>query len=281
MRKSFIGILSLIVFLSFNSIALAAENKELDKFEINSKLHVPEVSVSPNSYILDYKVGDVTGDKIEDGVILVGVREGGSETAFIKNINIIIQNGNTKAFKKFMPGPMDSGYEPKLLLGDFNGDKIPDILVSIATGGSGGTSFYSLISFKDSKVKHLFDQEKFSYGLNFDVLFRENFKVEIKSKELRKSFTLDLSDKKDDYIELKVYDSQGKLLAPTTTGFAAGIIALEPVDSDNNGTYDLVTLQRFAGIANADTVGYASETWKYEGGKFALKNIEVSREITR
>jgi hypothetical protein len=280
MRKGFTGILSILIFLSFNRIAMAAENKELDKFEINSKFQVPGVSVSPNSYILDYKIGDVTGDKIKDGVVLIGSKEGGAETAYIKNINIVVQNGSTKAFKKFMPGPMDSGYEPKLLLGDFNGDKIPDILVSIASGGSGGTSFYSLISFKDSKVQPLFDQEKFSNGLNFDILFKENFKVEIKNKELKKGFTLDLSDRKEDYIEMKVYNSEGKLLAPAK-GFTAGIIALDPVDSDNNGTYDLITIQRFAGIANADTVGYASETWKYEGGKFVLKNIEVSREINR
>jgi hypothetical protein len=281
MRKGFVSILPLFIFISLNTAAFAAvENKELDKFEINSKFQAPGVSVSPNSYILDYKTGDVTGDKVEDGIILIGTKEAGAETAYIKNINIIVQDGSTKVFKKFMPGPLESGYEPKLLLGDFNGDKVSDILTSIANGGSGGTYYYSLIGCKDSKIQPLFDQVKFSKGLDFEILFRDNFKAEVKNKELKKNFTLDLSDRKDDYLEMKVYDDKGKLLAPVT-GFTAGIISLNPIDSDNNGTYELVTIQRLAGIANADTVGYVTAMWKYERGKLVVKSLEASREINR
>lgn len=278
MKKCLFIPMLLFSFILNSAAVKAEENPAQGDFQIDSQFNVPDVEIRPDTYVLDYKSDDVNGDGVKDSVILIGIREGGLHSAYVKNINVVVKDGKTAAYKKFMTGPIDSGYEPRLYLGDFNGDRVVDIFTSIAAGGSGGTSMYSITAFKDSNIVYLFNQVEFSEGLKFEVLFKDKFRVEVINKETKKKFTIDVSDKKSDYIELKVYNKKGKLLNPIT-GVANPISLLQPVNKDNNGSLELYSVQRLTGIANADTIGYATATWKYEENKFVLKRLNVSKEI--
>jgi hypothetical protein len=277
--KKYVFISMLFSFFILNSASTKAEeNPSQQDFQIDKQFNVPDVEIRPDTYVLDYKSDDVNGDGIKDGVILIGTREGGLINTYVKNINIVVKDGKTSAYKKFMPGQIDSGYEPKLYLGDFNRDKIPDIFTTIATGGSGGTSMYSITAFRDNKITYLFNQVEFSQGLKFDIQFKDKFKVDVTNKETGKRFKLDVSDRKTDYVELKVYNDNGKLLN-LVTGAANPISLLQPVNKDTDGSLELYSVQRLTGIANADTIGYAAATWRYEENKFVLKKLDVSTEI--
>lgn len=41
----------------------------------------------------------------------------------------------------------NAGYDPSIFLGDFTGDGVEEILISIPTGGSGGTYYHYIYSF--------------------------------------------------------------------------------------------------------------------------------------
>ncbi|XOS91296.1 hypothetical protein ACLMAB_22260 [Brevibacillus laterosporus] len=169
-------------------------------------------------------------------------------------------------------GKENTGYdEATLYLGAFNADKHKDILVSAPTGGNGGLSTFSLLTFSDNKIVPLADQELLNKGVEYDVVFKDGFKVEISSKATGKKETLDVSKNKKEYVETKVYDNNGKLLQETT-GWADGLSVLTPVDVDKNGVLELQAVQSISGAYHADRLGAAKTTWTLKNGKLEVTN---------
>lgn len=224
-----------------------------------------------NELIITKQVGDVTGDGMPDTVFLTGKK---SEflTNFIENIAVNVQNGRTGKIVR-IPLKVNEGYNPKLFLGDFTNNGTLDILVGIPTGGTGGFVYYYLLSFYGNNFRYLFDPEKINQGLKFDVNYRDNYKVDVSSKELGRNFVIDVSSKKDMYEQSKIYNKKGKLIRPYK-GFVNALSSLVPVRNPD-GSYNLQSLQRITGIANADTLGYVQGTWKYENGMLRLQNVTV------
>ena len=120
-------------------------------------------TIYPN--IVSYARADVNGDRIPDNVYLAGIKTPSSP--FIQNITLVIQDGMTGMFTS-IPLKENAGYNPTLFLGDFTGDGVADILVSIASGGSGGIMYHYIYSFINNVARLLFDfntyNEQFKYG---------------------------------------------------------------------------------------------------------------------
>ena len=108
-------------------------------------------------YVIDYARADVTGDGEADEIFLVGNKPSGTDSPYFDNIELMIQDGVTKKYIK-IKFKENSGYNPTLFLGDFTGNKVLDILVSIDSGGSGAIGFYYIYSVLNNKPKQLFDK---------------------------------------------------------------------------------------------------------------------------
>ena len=95
--------------------------------------------------MLDWKTGDVNGDGVLDTVYLYGQVDG-PPGIFADNITLVIQDGRSnKSTTVHLKN--NAGYNARLFLGDFNKDTVPDIMVSIDTGGVGDmASFISIPS---------------------------------------------------------------------------------------------------------------------------------------
>jgi hypothetical protein len=117
--------------------------------------------LSQNTLILDFKYGDVTGDGISDNIYLIGEKNFDEESNFIENIRLVIIDGATY-FVEIISFESDGGYNPRLFLGDFTGNKVDDSLISIFSGGSGGMSWYYIFSCLNNKVKKIFDYEVYN-----------------------------------------------------------------------------------------------------------------------
>lgn len=234
-------------------------------------------SSAPPSYKIKEHVfaqanADVNGDGVKDYIQLTGTSDLEFSTIYVDNIKLNVYDGKTDKVTHIPVSKINSGYTPRLFLVDINKDKAEEMLVSIPSGGSGGMETYSLISFKNNKIAYLFDPEKFSYGLEYDVEFKEGFKVDVHVKETNKTYSLDISNMKDIYIELKVYDKEGKLLQ-STSGMRNPLSGLEV--KVINGKNQLVSLQRVVGTSNAETLGYVKGTWDIENNEVKLVNVEV------
>jgi len=223
------------------------------------------------SNIVAFAYGDVNGDNVLDYVYLTGIRTPNS--GFIRDIMLNIKDGKT-GIKQSTKLASDAGYGPALFLGDFTGDKINDILVSIASGGSGGIMFYYLFSDINNQIKMLFNYEDFNNKYSYKVEYRDNYQVMVKNLELGTKFIIDITYKGTDYLN-EIYRPNGELKEPIE-GWVDPLSGLYPIDFDGNGIYELLGYQSIAGRYHADSLGYVQSVLKWNGKKFYLRDQYIA-----
>lgn len=221
--------------------------------------------------VVSYASGDVTGDRIPDNVYLTGIKSPASP--FIQYITLLVQDGRTGSIKS-VPLRENAGYNPTIFLGDFTGNGVEDILISIATGGSGGIMYHYIYSFVGNTPKLIFDFNLYNKQYQYEVSYQDNYKVEVVSKVNNKKYFIDISIKGAEYLN-EIYDENGKLKSPIT-GFVNPLSGLYPVDFDSNKVYELLAYQKIAGRYNADSLGYVLNTLGWLDNRFVLQNQYVA-----
>lgn len=213
--------------------------------------------------IIQAKRGDVNGDGIPDTVYVTGNKT--ADSPFIQDITLVIQDGRTGRLTPISPRE-NAGYNPTVFLGDFTGDRVDDILLGIASGGSGGFMYYYIYSDVNNIPHMLFDYNVFNNFYQYDVTYKDNYRVEVINKRTMIRYVIDITYKGPQYLA-EIYDGNGKLKAPIS-GFVNGLSGLYPVDFDSNGVYELIGYQKIAGQYNADSLGYILTSLRWNGRAF-------------
>lgn len=225
---------------------------------------------SENNYLLDIKIGDVTGDGILDQVSLYGKKQASSEI-FADNVTIVIEDGRTHKIYIITP-KFNSGYNVRVFLGDFTKNNINDIKISIDSGGSGGYGFFYIYSFNGHNFKEIFNFDNYNKEYKFKVDYADFYKVDVANVVLNKLFVLDISYKGYDYLS-QYYSENGKLKKPVQ-GEVLALSALIPIVNDEKfNYYDLLAFQRIIGTSNSDTLGYIQNFLSWDGEKFAFSKM--------
>lgn len=223
------------------------------------------------TYLLDVKIGDVNGDGILDKVFLYGNKPDGATGIFTDNITVVIEDGRRNKTKTFTP-EFNSGYNPRLFLGDFTKDNVDDIKVSIDSGGSGGYGYYYIYSFKNNELKEIFNFDKYNTEFKYKVDYADLYKVDVSNVMLNKLFILDISYKGHDYLS-QYYAENDKLKEPVH-GEVLAISSLVPmVNDEKNNTFDLLAFQRIIGTTNSDTLGFIENMLSWDGEKFTSNRM--------
>lgn len=217
--------------------------------------------------------GDVNGDGVLDTVYLYGQVDG-PPSIFADDITLVIQDSRT--YKRTMIHPKNNaGYNARLFLGDFNKDYLADIMVSIDTGGSGGSGIFYIYSFKSNHLQELFDVDHYNEKYTFQVIYEDYYKVRVENLQLIKLFIIDISNKGSDYLA-QYYDENGILRNPVI-GEVLALAALNPIITNNKSHhYDLLALQRIIGPTNADTLGYVENFLRWKDIQFVSNRMSVS-----
>jgi len=215
--------------------------------------------------------GDVNGDGIPDNVYLTGIKT--PDSLFIQQITLVIQDGRT-GMVRYVPLKSNAGFNPTLFLGDFTGDGVKDIFISIASGGSGGIMFYYTYSYVCNTPKLLFDYEVFNGTYQYQVTYQDYYKVEVINVTEGTKYVIDITNKDQDYLN-EIYDAEGKLKSPIE-GFVNPLSGLYPIDFDSDGVYELLAYQRVSGRFAADDLGYLLTTLRWNGNRFALVNQSLA-----
>lgn len=211
---------------------------------------------------------DVTGDGRLDNVALVGSKMDLDSPYYDKLFIVVSSPGQTQVII-----PLQGGYYPNMQFCDFIGDKLPQIYVSAETGGSGGLSNYYLYSLKNNVPTAIPLPEP----LRVKATFKKNYVVQMKIEETGKSYKIDIKDRKDEYEKFGVYHN-GKPVKPIIVNVDAYSL-LKPVSKEGSGRCDLIGVQRITGIANADTLGYATSLWQWKKGRWVLKDSAVVKSL--
>ena len=222
---------------------------------------------------MDWRTGDVNGDGVADTVYLYGQVDG-APGIFADHIILVIQDGRT--FKSTtVHFKNNAGYNARLFLGDFNKNSVPDIMVSIDTGGSGGYGIFYIYSFKNNRLHELFDVDDYNDKHIFQAHYEDFYKVLVESPQLNASFIIDISNREPDYLA-QYYDEHGLLKQPVQGGVLA-LGALYPIVTTNkNNYYDLLASQRIIGTVNADTLGVVENHLTWEDDQFISNRLTVS-----
>lgn len=218
------------------------------------------------SNVVAFVRGDVTGDRIPDDVYLTGVKT--TDSPFIQNITLVVRDGRAGTSKSVVLPSENAGYNPTLYLNDFTGDGVYDILISITSGGSGGIMYYYIYSFVNNISKLLFDYNVYNGEYQYEVNYKDFYKVEVISNKNNAKYLLDILYKGPQYLN-EIYDSNGRLKSPIS-GFVNPLSGLYPVDFDANKVYELLAFQKIAGRYNADALGFIQNILKWENNKFVL-----------
>lgn len=221
--------------------------------------------------VVSFARGDVTGDRIPDNVYLTGIKT--PDSPFTQNITLLVQDGRTGSYSH-VPLRDNAGYNPTLFLGDFTGNGVADILISINSGGSGGIMYHYIYSFVNNKAQLLFDFNVYNEQYQYTVIYQDNYKVEVVSKRNKQKYIIDISTRDPEYLR-EIYNPNGKLKSPIA-GFVNPLSGLYPVDFDSNGVYELLAYQKIAGRYNADSLGYFLNTLGWKGNQFVLQNQNVA-----
>lgn len=229
---------------------------------------------SPDSHspsVVSYACGDVTGDRVPDHVYLTGRMTAGSP--YIQNITLVVQDGRSGKVTR-VPLRENAGYNPTLFLGDFTGNGVDDILISMATGGSGGIMYHYIYSFVNNRPKLLFDFDVYNEQYQYEVTYQNDYKVKVVSLINNETYIIDISLRDSSYLN-EIYDENGKLKTPIT-GFVNPLSGLYPVDFDSDQQFELLAYQKIAGRYNADSLGYVLNTLAWSGDRFVLQNQNVA-----
>jgi hypothetical protein len=228
-----------------------------------------ENTIKPN--IVFKIIGDVNGDKVPDGVFLTGIPTASSQ--FIEDITLIVKDGRTGRLIR-VPLSDNAGYNPRAFLGDFNGDGVKDIFISIDSGGSGGIMYHYIYSFMDNIPQLMFDFNVYNEEYEYQITYKDNYIVDAISDINNEKYLIDISLREKDYLN-EIYNNNGTL-KETISGFVNPLSGLYPVDFDSDGIYELLAYQKIAGRYNADALGYFLNTLKLQDDSFTLYNQNVA-----
>lgn len=240
--------------------------------EEDSKFLVEDMKAPSNIYILDKKIADVTGDEVDDTIYLIGHKINTADR-FSDKLNIVVRNGATNN-REMTDLKKIGGYEGKLFVGDFSGDKVKDVMIIAPTGGSGGIVEHIIVNFNAPEPIVIFNQNN-NAGAKFTGNFVDGFKAELVNQNTARSITVDLNAKKDMYVTSQIYSKDGVLLKEVKP-ITYPLSLLEPVDIDGDCTYELKGIQSIKGAYGADTISNVYSFWKFENDQWTAKQIEVS-----
>lgn len=207
--------------------------------------------------------GDLTGDGKPEIVYLTGVQRTGS--AAWQRIRLEIMDGANGRMTRLALEP-DTGYDPRLFVGNMTGGGKQDLLVSIDSGGSGAITAYTIFAFMDGAYCRVFDTERYQPG--YRVSYEDHFAVRADSLDNRRSYLIDISGRDKAYLA-EIYDENGALRQPVE-GFVDPVSLLAPADIDQDGILELLAWQRISGLYHADALGDFINTLAWDGQRFAL-----------
>lgn len=264
MKTIWFVVILIVVATIFINLNFNSETEEFKPVEINVGDEFKGIDYKNTMYVINYVIGEVTGDNENDMIILVGEKEEVNNT-MAKNVDLIVFDTVNKNFLNAGLKKLD-GRSPNLILNDLTGDNVNDIIVTLEDDNK--EKNIRIITNKDNKLKEIFG-DKENKGIYFYGEVIDGVKAHVKCTKLKKELYLDLADKKEELIKNKKIDESGKIIYENKKIITSGFKTLEIVEL--NGQKGIQTTQIIYAFDRNEIVDEITAIWKYENGKWQIK----------
>lgn len=238
----------------------------------------------PGETLIAVDHADVNGDGTKDLLLLTGLRAE-PKSAYIANHTLTLVDGSS-AKRRILPlGEESGGYAATLTHEDFNGDRAADVLIRIPTGGSGGIVRAILLSLSGPEPAVLFDAfndlgaNSTANGLSYVIAVVGHSRLDVTAswdeKAYRLSLPLDISQSN---AEERVPMKSNEEANAERRGFIDPFGRVDPVDTNGDGTFELVGYQKIWVDYHANSIAYAKSVWAWDGSRMALADLTVQSE---
>ena len=236
--------------------------KTIDEF-VKNDLGIPNAIVSE-------------GHKVQNGVVYFVDEPYEDSEDFFTNRYMIADTGERFIIEELFNGVG----KLKIYYVDVDGEKGEEIVVHMNTGGNGGYGIHISYVFRldENKFFSLFDSETDTWMRNaFKSELKADYKAVITCREAAFEKVIDLSKRKSMY-DNNVFDSQGNPINNHKIWFDSSFYRFEPVDTDNDGIYEIVCRQYSSLYSHIDFTGIAQLTLKCSGSMFEIIDADFSEE---
>ena len=264
-------IILMIVAISLIAFAFSFLNSEPKVVESPIDIEIGKifsaVEYPQEMYILNYKIADLTGDSVNDVVILVGEKES-PEKIDAKNMDIVLYDGVLQKYSNANLKKLE-GASGRLELTDLTGDSLNDIVIILETGEKTGEKMIRVVTIEQQKLKEIW-KAKDNHFIRFTGNFIDGFKVSLINRKLNINKELDLQNSSNKWIENGVFEQSGKCVVNDnfkikTTSF----VEIEFVQL--TGSMGIKTKQRIITGDNKNLIEEINLIWKYEEGEWQIK----------
>lgn len=223
-----------------------------------------------NGEVADSIQADLNGDGKDDEIVLSGRKQENGDP-YMHQITLVVTDGKTGKTASASIGSNDVGYDPKLAVGSFTGEDEKELLISMATGGSGGIMIYSLLNYRDGEINTVVSQDELNKGLVLKTACLPGFLLSLTDQSTGYTVDIDLAKGIDDYIAMEFYDASGQLLKEPMV-LVDGYSLMEVQDTNGDGIDELLGIQAISVGAHVNQVALARSVWSAKNG--SLKLIE-------
>ncbi|WXR62790.1 hypothetical protein WG909_06135 [Peptostreptococcaceae bacterium AGR-M142] len=209
------------------------ENRGNTKANKNNGTEIKKVfsDEDKNCYILDKKYSDITGDNGLDEISLVGYKKNQCDE-YSYEIFIVVKDSKTSKSIKINYKDFD-GYESKLYIADFDGDKINDILAYSKKEKELDSTNNHILTFKDFIIRDIFAND---IPTDMEINLLNNYIISLKYQDKEVKTVLN-NDVKNYYKGKKVYINS-KLQNKNQNLKISKISYLVPLDINMDGDFE-------------------------------------------
>ena len=166
------------------------------------------------------------------------------------------------------------GFESKFEMKNFTSKDKVDLLLSVQ-GNQSETARFLIVAIESHRGKIIYDSEKVMPP-TIVGRFIDRYRAEMFVEENGYRALIDLSSRKAAYDRRQVYNEGSGILRNSVNVWKSGQSLLQPIDTDNDGIYELKGITNVSGLGRADLIAYVETTLKYANGAWQILDIWIA-----
>ena len=196
------------------------------------------------------------------------------KSPYDKSLLLAVVNEKSGETHAIQPAEV-AGYEADIELAHFRDKQRTEIFLSMDSGGSGGYGYYYVVAF-DGRAGHFLyrsDSDRLPYRVQ--GFFLDNFRCLVKVGGTHREAVIDLTSRKNTFIEAGVYDQSGKRQRQIELDVDP-FSAMRPVDTNGDGIHELRGTAAYSAVFHANGICTATFTQSYVKGRWRLVDAEIA-----